>query len=353
MIVCFFGYPNETYSRSAILIDGLKKNGVSIVSCTDKTGSAFTRYIKLWHKFWPLRHKVDAIFVQFPGHLNVPIAWLIGKIFRKPVIFDAFISLYDTYVFDREIAQPNSLAARFYWWVDKIACSLADKVTLDTYAHIRYFVKTFSVSRKKFYRVPVGGDDTLFKPRKHSASRKITIEFHGMFTKIHGAEIFIKVAKSLERNKKLQFWLIGDNPNYRLPVDLYHQLQPKNMQYWPALQVQQLAKKIAQADISVGHLGPTQKSKMVLTNKMYHAISSKVALIAGESQASRELLVNKQTAYFVKLYNETSLRKAILNLANNSKLRHHLASSGYQLHEANFTNKVLGKGLLEIMENHK
>ena len=125
------------------------------------------------------------------------------------------------------------------------------------------------------------------------------------------------------------------------------------MQYWPALQVQQLAKKIAQADISIGHLGPTQKSRMVLTNKMYHAIASKVALIAGESQASREFLVNKQTAYFIKLYDETSLRKAIINLANNSKLRHHIAKLGYQLHEANFTNKVLGKRLLEIMEKSK
>lgn len=354
LTVCFFGYPNEDYSRNKILIDGLKKNGVAVVSCTDKIGFAPIRYWRLVHKFWSLRHQVDAIFVQFPGHLNMPIAWLIGKLYGKPVVFDVFISLYETYIFDRQVASPYSLTAKFYWWVDKLSCLLADSLTLDTNAHINYFVKTFGLPRKKFHRIPVGGDDTVFRPLKaksYKLKAKVIVEFHGMFTRIHGAEVFVQVAKKLEDNPHLQFWLIGDSPNYRLPIELYKKLKPKTMTYWPRLSVKKLAQKVAQADISVGHLGPTKKAHILLTNKMFHALASKVALIAGDNPASRELLKNKKNSLFVRMYDENDLQEKIMFLAKNAQLRKSLAAEGYKLHRQRFSNLKLGKILKNIFTN--
>ncbi|MBI2010487.1 MAG: glycosyltransferase [Candidatus Chisholmbacteria bacterium] len=353
MTVCFFGYPNESYSRSKILIDGLKKNGVQVVSCTDKTGSFPFRYWRLVKKFWPLHQKIDVIFVQFPGHLNTPIAWFLGKVFKKIVVFDVFISLYETYIFDRQVASPQSLTAKFYWWVDKLSCLLADKVTLDTYAHINYFVTEFHLPRKKFVRIPVGGDETLFRPSLKAKSSKlkakIIVEFHGMFTRIHGAEVFVQAAKKLENNPHLEFWLIGDSPNYRLPIDLYKQLKPKTMKYWSRLPVKKLAQKISQADISVGHLGPTKKARVLLTNKMFHALASRLALIAGDNQASQELLENKTNCLFVRMYDEKDLARKIIYLAKNSKLRHRLAESGFKLHQKEFSNRKLGSLFKELL----
>jgi len=356
MLICFFGYPNESYSRNKILIDGLKKNGIKVISCTDKNGFFPIRAWRLFAKFWPLKKEVDLIFVQFPGYLNMPIAWAIGKLFRKPIIFDAFVSIYDTYIYDREIAKPNSPTAWFYWWVDKIACTLADIVTLDTNAHIRYFIKTFHLNKKKFFRIPVGGDETLFHPSKLQRSgvmrRKIVIEFHGMFTKIHGAETFVRVSKQLENHPDLEFWLIGDSHNYRLPIELYHQLKPKNMHYWPRLTETTLAKKISQADISIGHLGSTQKAKMVMTNKMYHALASQVALVAADNAASREFLTDKKNAYFIKHNDEAHLKKAVLSLTKNKKLRQKLATNGYVLHQNQFTNQQISLKLLQVISQH-
>ena len=358
MTICFFGYPNQTYSRSKILIDGLAKNGIQVVACTDKSGLFLIRYWRLWRQFLFLRQSLDVIFVQFPGHLNMPIAWVLGKLFHKPVVFDAFISLYDTYIFDRRIAEEGSLKAKFYWWVDKIACTLADVVTLDTHAHIRYFVRTFKLSRTKFFRLPVGGDDTLFKPKskiypeRSRRAKPIIVEFHGMFTRIHGAEIFVKVAKALEHYKHLRFWLIGDSWNYRLPIQLYRQLRPKTMTYWPQLPVDQLARKVAQADISIAHLGPTQKARMVLTNKMFHALASRVALIAGDNPATKEFLLDHHTCLLVNMDDAADLIDKILVLVKDSQLRHTLALNGYNLHQRKFTNQKLASKLLQIIRKH-
>lgn len=355
MTICFFGYPNESYSRNKILIDGLQKNNVNVVFCTDKSSLFLTRYWKLFKKFSQISRQIDIIFVQFPGHLNVPIAWVLGKLFNKPVIFDAFVSLYDTYIFDRQIAGQGSVKAKFYWWVDKLAGSLADRVTLDTNAHIRYFVRTFKLPRRKFSRLPVGGDDTLFKPihKPYAISHKpIVVEFHGMFTRIHGAEVFVQAAKKLERHDNLEFWLIGSSDNYKLPIDLYRQLKPKTMKYWSSMPVNQLAAKVAQADISIAHLGPTQKARMVVTNKMFHTLASRVALIAGNNPATKEFLVDKKTCLLVNMYDTKDLAHKILLLAKNHRLRYFLAENGYQLHQQKFTNQKLGLELLQIIRKH-
>ncbi len=354
MTICFFGYPNESYSRNQILINGLKKNGAQVISCTDRSGLFITRYWRLFTKFLPLRHHTDVIFVQFPGYLNVPIAWLLGKLFTKPVIFDAFVSIYDTYVFDRQIAPPGSLKALIYWWIDKLSCTLADRVTLDTYAHIRYFVRTFKVPRRKFSRLPVGGDDSIFKPRatRHVPRAKVIVEFHGMFTRIHGAEIFVQAAKKLEQHKNLQFWLIGSSDNYPLPIQLYRQLQPKTMKYWPSMPVEKLARKISQADISIAHLGPTQKARLVLTNKMFHALACRVALIAGNNLATKEFLADKKACLLVNMYDSDDLAQKILFLSRNHPLRHQIAHNGYLLHQQRFTNQLLGLKLLQIIRKH-
>ena len=352
LTICFFGYPNQNYSRSKILIDGLKKNQVKVIHCTDKSGLFLVRYWRLLKKFLPLRHQTDVIFVQFPGHLNVPIAWALGQLFHQPVVFEAFIYLSDTYICDRLIAGQGSLKAKFYWWVDKLACPLADLVTLDTNVHINYFVKTFHLPRSKFRRLPVGGDDTLFKPRpKHQLSKTI-IEFHGMFTRIHGAEIFVQAAKQLEHHKNLQFWLIGSSWNYRLPINLYRQLKPKTMTYWPRLEVKKLAKKIAQADISISHIGSTQKARMVLTNKMYHALASRVALIAGNNSATKEFLTDKKDCLLVNMYNQQDLAQKILLLARNKPLRQKIALNGYKLHQQEFTNQKLALKLLQVIRKN-
>ena len=362
MVVCFFGYPNDSYSRSKILIDGLKKNGIKVVSCTDKTGFALLRYWKLTHKFLRVHKKCDLIFVQFPGQLNMPIAWILGKLFSKQVILDAFVSLYNTYVFDRRSVKQASFAAKFYWWVDKLSCTLAHKVTLDTNAHIDYFVKTFRLRRKKFFRLPVGGDDTVFRPKSKVTSprkasqrdkqrSKVIIEFHGMFTRLHGAEYFVRVAKKLEHHKNFEFWLIGDSWNYRLPIDLYYKLKPKTTKYWPRLSVKKLAKKTAASDILVGHLGSTQKARMVVTNKMYQALASRVALIAPDCKATREFLQDRQNCLMVKMHHQEDLAKKIIQLAQNHQLRRKLAQNGYKLYRQRFTNKHIGERLKRIISS--
>lgn len=355
--ICYFGSYNPDYSRNKILIDGLRKNGVKVFECQDSAGSLFKRYPTLSKKFWAIKNEVDTIIVGFVGHLDMPLAWLLARLTGKKVIFDMFYSMYDTYVYDRQSAKPGSLRAWTYFFTDKVAATLADSVITDTKTHADYFIKTFGLDKKKFHRIFVGGDDTIFRPRRTRGIRekrgkkrhKIVIEFHGMFTRLHGAEYFVEAAKLLEREKNLEFWLIGSTNNYSLPIEKFKTLRPKTMKYFSDMPVDKLARKIAQADIGIAHIGTTEKAKSVITNKMFHALFCKVALIAGDCKATRELFVDGKTAFFVHMGDPDDLVKKIKLLVKNTRLRNRIRDRGYRLATAKLTNQKLGKSLLTLI----
>lgn len=351
MTVCFFGSYDPSYARNKILIDGLQKNGAKVLHCRSNAGSVFTRYPELISQFLKIKDQVDVIYVAFVGHLDVPLAWVLGKLFAKKVVFDMFYSMYDTYVFDRQNTSTGSVRAWLYYCIDAIAATLADAVVTDTKSHAKFIIKTFHQNPHKFHRIFVGGDDTLFQPRSRKINKRVIIEFHGMLTRLQGAEYFIEAAKKLENHKEMKFWFIGNSLGYDVPLQLIHKLRLTNVSIFPKLPLAKLAEKVAQADITVGHLGTTDKAHRVISNKMYHALFSRIALIAPDTDATRELLRDRIHALFVKPGNPDDLVAKIAQLVKDKSLRKRLAEKGYGLVRKKLNNVQIGKDLLFVLRS--
>jgi hypothetical protein len=82
-------------------------------------------------RLFPALRGVDAEAVVV-GFLAQPLVLLIRPLTRRPVVVDAFISLYDTLCFDRRAVRPKSVAGRLARWLDRTAFSQADIVVTDT-----------------------------------------------------------------------------------------------------------------------------------------------------------------------------------------------------------------------------
>ncbi len=355
--VCYFGSYARKYSRNKILIDGLTKNNVVVLHCQSSSGLFLWRYAELLRTYWPLRGSVDVVLVGFRGHLDMPLAWLLGRISGKKIIFDAFISIYDTYLNDRKIFSKYSIRAIFYYIVDWFAITLADHVVLDTNAQIDYFTRTFRQPRSKFTRIFVGGDDTVFVPRKKRPKQYILVEWHGIFTRLHGLETVLEAAKRLEQNSQIRFLVIGDNPHFRIS-DRAHQLltvkKPKNLLWERSLPLEQLAQRVTEADISLGHFGTTEKALNVLTNKIFHGLAVGNAVIVESSPASSELLTDGINCVFAKSGDAKSLAQKIEYLVENEDVRSRIAEAGHSLFFERLTNYKLGgelkRCILQVIE---
>ena len=154
MTICFFGIYKPSYTRNLTLVRGLKENGVQVIECgTRESGNK--KYWQLIKKHQLIKRDYDVMVVAFPGHTIMPLAWLLAKLNRKKIIFDAFVSLYDSVILDRQQYSKKSLKALKYWLIDWFSCQLADKVLLDADEHIKYFVQTFKIKKEKFNRICV------------------------------------------------------------------------------------------------------------------------------------------------------------------------------------------------------
>ena len=181
MKVCFFGsYENESFGipsgNGGILLKTiLEKKNIQVIECHEplkKYRSIVISYLKLLHKHKNLEY--DVMLIPWRGVLTLPLAKLVHK--RQIIYFPAF-SLYDTFILDRKKYGKNSLQAKIFLLVDKIACRWSDIVILESTEEIKFFINELHCSPDKFIQLPLAVDESIFFPRPITADNKKFIVF--------------------------------------------------------------------------------------------------------------------------------------------------------------------------------
>jgi glycosyltransferase involved in cell wall biosynthesis len=265
------------------------------------------------------------------GFFGQPLVPIIRKFTKKPIIFDAFLSAYDTMCFDRKEFKPDSPAGKFFYWLDKHSCENSDKILLDTNAHIDYFVNTFDLQRDKFQRIFVGADDSLFYPREVAREdNRFRVLYYASYLPLHGTEYVILAAKLLEHNKEIAFKIVGKGPELIKIRQMAQRLGSINVDFVDWIPYQDLPLEIAKADLCLGgHFSDIEKAKRVIAGKTFQFIAMKKPVIVGDCAGNRELFTHKENAFLVNMADAESLADGILELRNSDPLRERIALAGY------------------------
>lgn len=346
MKILYISGREPSYARNSVIINGLNRNNVDIILCADNSKNSFLRYIKVLLKFFLNRHKkYDLVFVGFFGQ---PLVLLIKRFVKKPIILDAFLSAYDTLVFDKKKVREGSMLAKLLYYLDKRSCQLADLVLLDTNEHITYFVEKFNLPMEKFMRVFIGAEDKIFYPRRSKKSDKFLIEFHGGFIPLQGVQYIIKAAKILENEKDIHFNIVGNGQTFKHDNDLAKKLHLNNLSFLGQKDLLDIPKFIAECDVGLGIFGDTEKTKRVIPNKAYEIIAMKKPLITSDTKASRELFTDHKNVLFCEPANPKSLADSIVYLKKNKRLKERIAQNGYLLFKEKCCPTVIGKEISNI-----
>jgi len=348
MTICYFGMYASGYARNKILIKGFRENSINVIECNNRSHLIFGfRYLKLLQQFISIKGwTCNVIFVGFPGQTDVPLAWFLGKIFNKKVIFDAFISTYNSLVFDRKQFSEDSIRAKLWWFVDWLSCHLTNYIILDTNEHIKYFAKTFGVNKLKFTRVFVGTDTKVFRPGKPHKHKQFLVGFHGSYLPLQGVDVIVETAKLLRKHDDIRFRLLGNGLERKRIEMLINKYQLSNVDLLDPVPYEDLPSFIASNDIYLcGPFGVNAKSSMVIPNKAYEAIAVKIPTIIGESPATKELFINNVNCLLSKQGDPKSLAKAITKLKSDPNLREKIATGGYNLMVGSLTPKLTVRNL--------
>lgn len=323
-------------SRNRVLEHGLKKIGAISCECTDKSFWP-VRMVRLFLKHRKVKNQYDVLFVAFPGQLMVVLAKLVT---RKPVIFDPFISLYNTVVEDRQFHSKVSLAALWYFVLDSISLKMADVIIADTEAHAGYYQKKFGVRKEKFAIVPVGVREDLFFPLPAKGkNERFIVSFHGTYIPLHGIEYIIESAKLLKADESVAFRLLGTGQTLLSIKSLVRKYGLSNVALLEKrIPYEAFPEYISSADVCLGIFGKTLKAKMVVPNKVYECLAMGKPVITADTPAVREFFEPNKNIFTVDTNDPTSLVQRILELKDDRSMMERVALGGLDMFRKNFTS---------------
>lgn len=344
MKICYFGDFNPEYARNRVILKGLKENGVEVLIC-HTTAKGLNGLIDLFKKHRHLKNKYDILIVGYSdSRTMVPLARLISN---KKIVWDAFYSIYDSWVFDRKLVKSGSPKSEYYWFVDWLSCKLSNIILLDTNEHIKYFSKTFYIPIPKFLKVLVGTDDKVFYPKeKDENNQNFIVHFHGKFIPLQGVEYIIKAADIL-RDKDITFRIIGTGQEYNKIKNLAEEFNLVNILWIKKVSYSELTEYVKNSGVCLGVFGDMSKTSRVIPNKVYEAIAMAKPVITAKTLAIRELFTNRYNVLLCNIADSEDLAAKILELREDSGLRNSIAQKGYEIFKEFATPKIIGQELIK------
>jgi glycosyltransferase involved in cell wall biosynthesis len=334
------------YSRTRIVLKALQRQGVEVIGCFPPDRS-FKHYPALLWRTFITAPRCDLVLVGFYGQIILPVIRLLTW---KPILFDMYITTYDTMVYDRAKARAGSWKARLYGFSDWLSYIMANHSVLETQSHINFFCRVFKVSGKKLSRIFLAVDDEAIYPRaQKKTSEKFLVHFHGEYAPFHGIPYILKAAKLLE-NESIRFQIIGRGITYAADQHLAQELQLRNVDFYDVVPYETLADMMANADLCLGIFGDNDRVLRVTTNKVVEALAMARPLLTAANEPVQELVTHEQSAYLIERANARALADAILKLHQDPALLARMAQNGYQLFLHHCTIQELGKQFVRIME---
>jgi glycosyltransferase involved in cell wall biosynthesis len=312
-VLCWGTY-DTSKPRTRILRDGLRVGGATVQEChapvwegvEDKsqvTGSLrrlallvrwLTSYPGLIWRF--LRApRPDLVLLGFPGVLDAIVVAPLARLRGVPVIWDMFMSLYDTVVRDRRLIGPRSLAARLLHAVEGLALRGAELVFLDTEAHARYVESLYGLPQNRCGAVWVGAEVEHFRvpepasPAPRPPGAPLRVLFYGQLIPLHGIDTIVEAARLMAEDP-VEWTLVGrGQESASIRRRLAETPLPK-LRWIEWVDYADLKHRIAEADLCLGIFGTSDKAASVIPNKVFQIVAVGRPLVTRDSPAIRELL---------------------------------------------------------------
>ena len=345
MKILYVAGREESYSRTRIVIRALEMRGHEVIKCLPPDKS-FKHYPGLVLSALLKAPSCDVVLTGFYGQLLTPVIRLLTW---KPIVFDMYITTYDTMVFDREKARPGSLKAKLYALSDWLSYKAANVSILDSNHVIAHFGEYARSSTSKLRRLFLAVDNTVIYPRERQQKHEaFLVHFHGEYIPFHGVKHIFQAAKLLE-NENVAFQIIGRGLTFEQDMALLKELNVQNVKILDPVPYAGLATHMAEADVCLGIFGDNMRAELVLTNKVNEAIGMAKPLITRRNAPVQELLQHKESVYLVDAASPRAIADAILELQRDEGLRQKIAENGHRRFLEHGTIQKLGEGLEAIL----
>jgi glycosyltransferase involved in cell wall biosynthesis len=349
------GYYVGNYPRNKNLIASLKE--VFLVeeeNYRDKGVFSFLKNIKRKTK------GKDYIFLPYTSYKFIFLALSLKLFSNKAIIYDAFISFYDTFVTDRKRFKTFSISGIITFLLDYLVLKIADILVFDTKEHQEYFVEKYNINKnkKKLLIWPVSlnlkeidsflsnVDDNNDNNNLFS-NDKFNILFYGTYIPLQGIEYIVRAAKILKDQKDISFTILGDGQEKDNIEKIIKEDNIDNIELINSVTYDKLFSYINTADLCLGIFGDTDKAKRVIANKVLECLSAKKIVITGRNNALERYFEGNKDIVYCEPANESDLAEKIQEVYKDYDRYKHLRENGREKIEISFSTKALREKIIK------
>lgn len=362
MKILFTGDFLPDYNRTQIIKVGLQKLGHEVVEFVFQKpnfiGSTLSTLLRghrcgrLSNRLRELAGQCDFVFMPSFTHREVGfVRKALGR--QKFIVFDPLISRYLTKVFDYELVSRWGLSALRNYYRDKLSMGYADFVVADTKAHLEYFHKTFKVPREKMEVLYIGNNfDEYYPAQKNNNSTgntasKFLVGFYGGFIPLQGVMNILMAAELLQSQADIRFELIGTGFEFEKAKKYVHEKKLSNVSLPGWVKPPALRDHIQKFDLAIGVFGETEKSSLVIPNKIYHYAACAKPILTKDSPAIREIFIDKEDLLLTSCA-PLDIAEKILLLKTDTHLRANLGKNAHKKLLQNYSELKVASRLVDI-----
>jgi len=349
-------YSDPDYVRARVLRSALKLLPTVRLTIIKNKHSGLLRYPEVLWKVWQLKRtqKPDVYVLTFRGQEILPfILLIIGK---KPLIFDELIV---PIAYTNNEHHIKSLTKRLYYFMARRSESMYRRwlrrcyaILADTAAHADLSARTSHVNLSKYTVVPIGTDETLFKPAAQIVKKTPFQVFYystGM-QPLHGISYVLEAAELLKDNHDIEFLMVGGKKPLRSAVAAAVQ-SGAHIRYEAWISFDSLAATMHESGICLGGpFGDTPQAHHVITTKTYQMLAAGCPVLVGASEAVDEFFIDKQNALVVPQADASALAKAFVWAQKHPAELAAIAQNGRILYEKQFSQAAIARILQPLLD---
>jgi glycosyltransferase involved in cell wall biosynthesis len=347
--IAIIGALARSYTRHAVIASGLEANRVTVVwhDVPPRTRTP-GRILNLLRGFWRCRG-CDIILIPAFNQTTAPLAWLLGRVFRVPVLVDYLIGLADT-ARDRETTAPWLM--RVYRAIDRFNINHLPTLT-DTPQHRDLFAATLRADVSRMHVLPVGARDAFLahahRPPEPRADTPLTVVYLGAYIPFHGVDIILEAARLLQNaTPAIEFLLIGRGQLAAEMQALAAGLDNVrfDLRY---LKPPELFSALGGARVCLGVFGDGEKTAYVVPSKVFECMALGCAVVTAAAPPVTELFAAGVDLVTVPAGDAPALAAALQALAGDPERCARIAAQGRARIEADYSAAAIGARLLGIL----
>jgi hypothetical protein len=259
----------------------------------------------------PRRRAFDVVIVGYPGHFDVPRARRVAR--KRPLVFDAVLSLEDELVQVRRRFRPRSTAATVLRAVDSRALRLPDLVVCGTRAEAAHLEQ---LGARHTTVIFLGADEDVFCETWSPVYP---------FSALHVADAsrdVVEAASQLVPELPVRIVEAGEIPDADRGIAFAH------------------------AGIVLGSF----RDSRAISPSVFEALATGAPVITADTPAARELLENGISALLVPPGDAAALADALRRLGADQELRRAIAAHGRRVYAERASRRVRGERWRDALE---